>query len=292
MLIWLNGNILPAEEARISPFDRGFLFGDGVYEVVPWFNRLPVGADLHARRLCQSLAALGFDERAAPDMNAIGAALFDAAEVENGLVYVQVTRGTEIPRRHLPAADLEPTVFAFLTPLPALSAMQVNPIRALTRPDQRWQMCWTKSTNLLGNILPLMQAARELDSPCEVILCRDGCVSEGAMTNVIAVLGDGSIVTPPTAGNPPILPGVTRALLLEAARDAQYNVREQAISLDELRQARELMVTSSRRLIDAVVELDGVRVGDGKCGQITLQLFELLRERIAAASSSRVQSAR
>jgi len=287
--VWLNGEILGAEAARISPFDRGFLFGDGVYEAVLCFNRVGVGMDLHVRRLERSLSLAlieGFDAARLPE---ICERLLEFEELRDGMVYFQVTRGCESPRRHVPASRLEPTVFAYATPVPPLASMAAPQPRACaTAFDERWARCSIKSTSLIANVIAAVCGAAH--GAEEVILHRDGFVTEGTMSTVLAVVG-GRIVTPPLT-SPEILPGVTRQMLLDLPLDAvdPLPIDVGPLSLSELRSASEVMIASSRRLIDAVVRLDGRDVGDGGVGPVASRLFTRLREQVALTCAAALHS--
>jgi len=279
MLCWLNDRIIEAEEARISPFDRGFLFGDGIYEVVQYFNRVGVGLDLHIERMNKSLARTaitGFDPAS---MHAIAATLLEASHLHDALMYLQVTRGTQIPRAHLPKPGVPPTVFGYAIAGPSLAELErPRTINAMLLPDDRWRRCAIKSTSLIANVLAALEGDRH--GAQEVILHRDGLLTEGSMTNVFIVL-DGGLVTPPIDTEPSILAGVTRALLIETARAAGMTIQERPIQVAELDRADEVFVASTRRLIDAVIGIDGRTIGSGSAGSLTVQLFERLRVRIA-----------
>jgi D-alanine transaminase len=284
MDVWLNGQFMPAEEARVSPFDRGFLFGDGVYEGIRYFNGVAPGMADHVERLRRSLAGAGierFDPRSLPSLCD---RLVEHADAPDSIVYLQITRGVEIPRQHVPHGPLEPTVFGYALAAPSLEEIaSPNRIACITMEDPRWRRCEIKAVSLLANVLSLIEAAGA--GAAEVIFHRDGLVGEGAMTNVFAVLGD-SIITPPVDGSPPILHGVTRAGLLLAAEEASLDVREQTLPLADLCRADEVFVSSSRRIISAVATLDGRPVGGGRrrepSGEKTLELFRAMRRRIAS----------
>jgi D-alanine transaminase len=287
--VWLNGEVLRAEDAHISPFDRGFLFGDGVYEAVLCFNRIGVGMDLHVRRLQRSLSLAmieGFDATLLP---AICARLLEIEALPDGMVYFQVTRGCESPRRHVPTSRLEPTVFAYAAPVPPLASMAgPQPRACATAFDERWARCSIKSTSLIANVIAALRGAAH--GAEEVILHRDGFVTEGTMSTVLAVI-DGRVVTPPLTP-PEILPGVTRQMLLDLPLDPAdaIPIDVRPVSLSELRSASEVMIASSRRLIDAVVRLDGRSVGDGGIGPVASRLFARLREHVSLACAAALHS--
>lgn len=281
--IHLNGHIVDERDARISVLDRGFLFGDGVYELLRSFDTHLVGLDAHARRLARSLELARIRMPQPVDAAWLGSlcgALLEANGLRDGVVYVQVTRGAGRTRAHVPAEPLSPTVMAMATPAePLASLASPQEIAAITAEDMRWQLCEIKTVSLMGNILHLLEA--DAGGAGEAILHRGGVVGEGAYSNVAIVKG-GVLSTPPIADDPPILHGTARADLLEAARACGMRAEIRRIGLDELRGADEIMITSSRRLVSAVVRLDGARVGDGHAGPAVRGLFSAMRDAIAA----------
>ena len=282
MKVHLNGRLIDERDAHVSVLDRGFLFGDGVYEVVRFFGRHGVGLDAHALRLGRSLSLARIEGVRARDLGAICASLLEANALEDAVVYLQVTRGAARGRSHVPAEPLAPTVFALATPAPPLSTLVApQEIAAVTAKDTRWTRCEIKTTALMGNILHLLEAAEA--GAAESILHRDGLVGEGAYSNV-AIVTKGVLATPPVDEDPPILHGTARADLLRAARAVGMRAEVRAIRLDELVRADEVMITSSSRLASAVVRLDGRTVGDGTAGPHTRRLFEAMKAEIAAAA--------
>lgn len=279
MDVWLNGRLVPAAEATISVFDRGFLFGDGVYELVRYFNG--VGLDLrgHVHRLRRSLAHIGIRAFNADDLAMIGQRLVRASGLEDAAVYLQVTRGAGADRRHVPSPDLVPTVFACITEAPPLSAM-VGPeeLRGRTLEDCRWTLCHIKCTSLLGNILSIMNASAQ--GADEAILHRHGLVAEGSHTNVF-VVKDGVLATPAIDEQPPILHGVTREMVVRVARDCGVTVEMRPVTLAELQAADEVFITSTRKIIAAITQLDDHSVGSGVAGPLTRSLYDAARRRIA-----------
>ncbi len=298
---FLNDRLVPLHGASVSVFDRGFLFGDGVYELVRYFDGVGVGMDLHAQRLAMSLELArirGFDAARLP---AIGTELLAANGLADASVYLQVTRGAGSTRAHLPSPEMRPTVFAFATAAPPLSSLTgPEPVRACVLPDERWLRCEIKTISLMGNVLAAMDAAA--DGADEAILHRDGVVSEGSSTNVFLWTRE-RLVTPAAGSTPAILRGVSRLQLIDAAREEGLEVEERSVTVDELRAADEIFITSSRRLLSSVVELDGVAVGRGagrrggtaaplapggsalrdRVGPMATRLFDLLRPRLHSA---------
>lgn len=289
MKVHLNGRLIDERDAHVSVLDRGFLFGDGVYEVVRFFARYGVGIDAHATRLARSLSLARIDAaRHGFDPSALGelcASLLEANALEDAIVYLQVTRGAARSRSHVPTEALAPTVFAMATPAPPLSTLVApQEITAVTAEDTRWTRCEIKTTALMGNILHLLEAADS--GAAESILHRGGVVGEGAYSNV-AIVSRGVLATPPIDEDPPILHGTARADLLRAARNAGIPCEVRAVTLDELLRADEVMITSSSRLVSAVVRLDGRPVGDAACGPRTARLFAAMRADIETASAAR-----
>lgn len=281
MKIHLNGHILDECDARISPLDRGFLFGDGVYELLRSFDGYLVGLDAHARRLARSLELArirGFDAR---QLGGIAQALLAANDLRDGIVYLQVTRGAGSVRAHVPTEPLTPTVFAMATRAePIASLVAPQEIAAVVAEDMRWRLCEIKTLSLMGNILHLLDA--DARGAAESLLVRDGFVGEGAYSNM-AMVRDGVLVTTPIAEDPPILHGTARADLLAAARRAGVHAEVRRVRTEELALADELMITSSRRFVSAVTRLDGQPVRDGRAGPVTQRLFAQMRDDIAAA---------
>jgi D-alanine transaminase len=279
VLIHLNGRLVDERDAHISVLDRGFLFGDGVYELVRYFDGRGVALEAHAARLARSLAharIAGFD---AARLGAIAAELLEANGLRDATVYLQVTRGAGAVRSHVPTTTLVPTVVAFAAAAePLASLVAPAEVAAITAEDTRWRRCEIKTVSLMGNILHLLAA--DDAGAAEAILHRGGLVGEGGYSNVAIATG-GALVTPPLDEDPPILHGTARADLLDAAREAGVPVAVRPVALEELRAADEVLITSSRRFVNAVVRLDGATVGGGAAGPLCRRLFEAIRDRIA-----------
>lgn len=256
-LVYLNGDYLPLGEAKVPVLDRGFLFGDGVYEVIPVYGGKAFRLDEHLRRLEQSLAGIGMSN---PLSDAAWGAIFDRliAGAEDQQIYLQITRGVASKRDHAIPAGIAPTVFVMCAPI---APIPLAGIKAITVTDIRWDRCNIKAITLLANVLLRQEAVEKGAS--EAILVRDGCVLEGAASNIL-IVKDGVIITPPKGDT--ILPGITRDLVLELAREQGIPTEERHISLGELRSADEIWMTSSTREILAVIELDGEPVKGGVPG--------------------------
>jgi D-alanine transaminase len=261
-IAWLDGGCLPLVEARISPLDRGFLFGDAVYEVVAVYGGRLLLADAHVARLQRSLAALSI---AAPCDAAGWLQLLQELVAANGGgdmgLYLQVSRGADAGRDHrFPAATVRPTVFAMATPLNAVDPDRAA-ISAITAADNRWGRCDIKSTALLANVLHRQAAAAA--GAGETILLRDGWLTEGSGSTVAIVEG-GTLVTRPNG--PDVLPGTTIVLIRDLAVAAGMGYREEAISAARLRRVDEIWVTAALRGLAPVTRLDGQAVGSGRPG--------------------------
>ena len=281
--VWLNGRLVPSNEATISVFDRGFLFGDGVYEVVRFFDGVAVGMDLHTARLGRSLELTrisGFD---LSSFQHICDELLRANSLSNAAVYLQISRGASATRVHMPTPGMAPTVFACASATGALEELErPTLVRCAVMPDRRWHHCEIKSTALLGNLLPMLECADH--GAEEAILIRDGLVSEGTSTNVFAVVR-GQLVTPPVATTPPILNGVMRVRLLEACAQSGISCAVRPISEAELRTASEIILTASRRMFSSVIELDRAVVGLGTVGPVAARANAALVNRLRAECS-------
>ncbi|UZR27505.1 D-amino acid aminotransferase [Methylococcus mesophilus] len=268
-LVYLNGEFLPLEQARVSVLDRGFLFGDGVYEVIPVYGGRPLRLEEHLTRLDGSLRGI---RMASPLSRAEWAGvvgrLIDGPDDQS--VYLQVTRGAGPRRDHAIPAGVTPTVFAMCSPI---APVPFAGVRAITLDDIRWRWCNIKAITLLPNVLLRQEA---VDRGCaEAVLVRDGRVTEGTASNVFAVI-DGVIVTPPKG--PELLPGITRDLVLELVQAEGLPARERAISLAEFAGADEIWITSSTREVLPVVELDGRPVGRGTPGPVWERVSALYQD--------------
>lgn len=257
--VYLNGEFLPQEQALIPVMDRGFLFGDGVYESIPVFGGRCFRLDQHLDRLDYSLGQIRIRQPHDRDRwYALLARLIAANGGGDQAIYVQVTRGVAERREHAFAADTSPTVFALSRPLPPPAEQPPAAIDCITVDDIRWQRCDIKTTALQGTVLMTQQA---LDAGArEAILVRDGRVWEGASSNVFAVV-EGVLCTAPAGHH--VLAGVTRDLVLELARRHGQPLLEEALTEDRFATASEVWITGSTREIVPVARVDGRPVGDG-----------------------------
>ena len=273
MTAYLNGAYLPLAEARISPLDRGFLFGDGAYEVVPVYSRRPFRLDEHLRRLQTSLDGIRLtNPHRVEEWRSIILRIIDEAGFDDQTVYIQVTRGADTKRDQAFPKGVAPTVFLFTAPLISPTPEQREAgVAAITAADIRWARCDLKSVALLANVLLRQQA---IENECvETIMLRDGCMTEGAASNIFLVK-NGVILTPPKDTR--ILPGITYDVVLElAARHGMaHEIRD--VTEAELRTADELWMTSSTKEVLGITQLDGRPIGKGdylgKPGPVTRQM--------------------
>ena len=254
MLAYLNGNYLPLDEARISPMDRGFLFGDGAYEVIPVYSRRPFRLQQHLERLERTLAALQLANPLSKEQWAeVVQRLVDDHGSEDQGVYLQVTRGAAPVRdQAFPRPAVAPTVFAYADRLPTPSAeLLATGGTALTAEDFRWLRCDLKTVSLVANVL-----LRQLSAAAgctETILLRDGLVMEGSASNVL-VVQDGVILAPPKSNL--ILPGVTYDVVLELAAANGIPTQVRPVAEAELRSADEVWVTSSTQEVQPITRID------------------------------------
>jgi D-alanine transaminase len=262
--VYLNGDYLPLAEARIPVLDRGFIFGDGVYEVIPVYDRRPFRIEHHLARLQYSLDGIRL---ANPHSDAEWATLIAPvvaqAEWADQGIYLQVTRGVA-PRDHAFPKAVRPTVFIMAMALTAPPAEVVeNGVAAITAQDNRWQRCDLKATSLLANVL-LRQLS--VDQGCaETILIRDGLLTEGSASSIF-VVKDCVILAPPHSSL--VLPGITYDVVVDLAGQEGLPLEQRAIPEAELRNANEIWLTSSTKEVTAVTRLDGQPVGDGRPGPL------------------------
>jgi len=271
-IVYLDGMFLPINQARISVLDRGFLFGDGVYEAVPVYGGHLFRLIEHLNRLDSSLSGIRCANPLSHEQWSILLSDLVARNGEGDLsIYLQVTRGVGSNRDHAFPMGISPSVFAMATPLLPLPAdKRQNGVGAILAEDIRWGRCNIKTITLLANVLLRQQA---IDAGAfEAILVRDGQVTEGAASNVFVVL-DGKLVTPPKG--PLLLPGITRDLVLELASADGIPAREDTLAMEDLRKADEIWVTSSTKEVVPIVTLDGTPVGTGFPGLVYRRMMEL-----------------
>ena len=273
-MIFLNGRFVPVEQATVSVLDRGFIFGDGVYELVPVYSRVPFRIDEHLARLERSLAAVRIrNPYSRAEWRDIILQLVAKQSFEDQGVYFQVTRGVA-KRDHAFPKDAAPTVFIMANPL-------VNPPQeqlergaaAVSARDDRWLHCDIKSISLVGNVL-LRQHSADVGA-AETILFRDGKLTEASASNVF-VVSRGVIQSPPKSNL--ILPGITYDVIVELAQGAGLPLEFRDLGEAEVRAADELWVTSSSKEVLAIVTLDGEPVGEGRPGPLFRRIHQLYQD--------------
>jgi D-alanine transaminase len=278
-ICWLNGKFLPLEQAQISVLDRGFIFGDGIYEVIPVYGGQLFRLTEHLNRLQKNLDLVKIDTKLS---HAQWQQLLSQLVQQNGAgdlsVYIQITRGVA-DRDHGFPAQTDATLFAMTN---ALKGCPVEILQqgaaAITLDDIRWRYCHIKTTSLLANILLRQQAIEQ--QAIEAILIRDGLVTEGAASNLFVVYRD-TILTPPKSHF--LLPGITRDLILELAQSHQLSCKEENITEAILRSADEIWLSSSTKEIVPVTQLDAKIVGEGQPGpvwKIMMQQYQLYKDQV------------
>jgi D-alanine transaminase len=266
--VYLNGEFMPAAEARVPVLDRGFIFGDGIYEVVPVYGRVPFRWEQHRARMVRSLGKIRIDD----PMDAAGwRALVDELIArhpwQDQFVYIQVTRGVA-KRDHAFPKGVTPTVFAMSSPLPAIpAAMLTDGLAVISLPDERWLHCDIKSTSLLGNVLA-RQAAVDAGA-AECVMYRDGFLTEGSSSN-IWVVRDGRVLAPPR--DRLILEGVRYGLLQSLCEAEGIGLEIRQVLRAEVESADELMLSSATREVLPITRLDGKPVGSGVPGPVFRRL--------------------
>jgi D-alanine transaminase len=273
-MVFLNGRFLPIEDAKVPVLDRGFIFGDGVYELVPVYSRTPFRVDEHLARLERSLAEVRIkNPYTRAQWREIVDQLIDQQPFDDQGVYFQVTRGVA-KRDHAFPAGVEPTVFLMSNPL-------VNPPRelvekgaaAITAVDNRWLRCDIKSISLLGNCL-MRQLSADVGAT-ETIMFRDGKLTEASASNVF-IVAKGVIIGPPKSNL--ILPGITYDVVVEIAQAQRLPIELREVAEAEVRSADEVWVTSSSKEVLAIVTLDGKPVGDGKPGAVFMRIYQAYQD--------------
>ena len=273
-LVYLNGEYLPLNEAKVSVLDRGFIFGDGVYEVIPSYGSKALRFKHHMQRLQNSLDAVRIEN---PLSNSQWQEIIDKlisdTDSQDQYIYLHITRGVA-SRDHRFPEKTKPTVFVMSNVLhPVDSELLKTGVAAVTLDDIRWQYCNIKAIALLPNILLRQQAVDK--GAVEAILIRNGNMTEGAASNVF-IVKNGLIRTPPKDNK--LLPGITRDLIVELAKSHNLPIEETAISEKEFLQADEIWLTSSTKEILPVTKINEQQVGNGKPGPIWTDMFQNYQE--------------
>jgi D-alanine transaminase len=272
--VYLNGRFLPIEQAYIPVLDRGFIFGDGVYEVLPSYSGHPFRMAQHLARLQGSLDAIKLSNpMSAVQWGKLVRKMISLNEGEDQAVYLQVTRGVA-KRDHAFPAAVTPTIFMMSNPMsPPARALVAGGCACVSATDNRWLRCDIKSTSLLGNVL-MRQRAAEADC-LETLLFRDGFLSEASSSNVL-IVRDGTVCAPPN--NHLVLPGTTNDVVIELLRKARIPLALREIHEDEVRRADEIWLTSATKEVLAVTRLDGVPVGRGRPGPVFKRVHKLYQD--------------
>ena len=273
-IVYLNGKFMPIEEAYVPVLDRGFIFGDGVYEVVPAYSKHPFQLAEHLRRLQYSLDKVRITN---PHSDAEWAQLIaESIKRNNGddqSVYFQITRGVA-KRDHAFPKGVTPTVFMMSNPLVTPSPALVDSgVACISAEDYRWLNCDIKSVSLLGNCM-LRQLSADVDA-AETILFRDGRLTEASSSNVF-IVRNGVVLTPPKDNL--VLPGITYDVVLEIARAREFEVEVRDVTEADVRSAEEIWLTSSNKEVLAVTTLDGKPVGDGRPGPLFRRMHALYQQ--------------
>lgn len=285
MIVYLNGQFLPLEDAKISVLDRGFIFGDAVYEVWRLVGGRLFELDKHLKRLESGLRDVQITAPAEVQRAKL-LEISDRLVKENGLtgegsLYLEMTRGVA-PRAHqYPKPPVPPTVFLMTSPFVPPEELRMKGAGIILVDDVRWKRCNVKTTQLLPNVMA-KQEAFEHDA-LDAIFVRDGIVTETSHANVMAVV-DGTVWTHPIDGS--VLPGVTRDVVIELANKAGIPVREEGMTVDAFRRANEVFLVGTLSDVMPIVKVDGKPVSDGKPGPISLKLFKALRGRLDATPRS------
>ena len=278
MTVYLNGQFLPLEEAKVSVLDRGFIYGDGVYELVPVYGRRPYRLRQHLARLQRSLDGIRLaNPHTDAEWEAIIAGLIGRMAFADQGVYLQVTRGAA-KRDHAFPAGVAPTVFMMSNPLALPSREQIERgVAVVTAADERWLHCDLKTISLLGNVLARQLAVDA--GATETVLFRNGYLTEASASNVLLVR-DGVIVAPPKDNQ--ILPGITYDVAFELAREAGLPIQVRPVPKEEALAADEMWLSSSTKEVLAVTSLDGRPFGGGKPGPVFRKVHALFQASKAA----------
>jgi len=261
---FLNGHWTTLSEAKVSVLDRGFLFGDGVYEVVPVYSRRPFAWDLHLDRLNRSLLSIALPLEHAFDWSGLVAEMTKRANTDDQFIYIQVTRGVAKRDHAFPRPGVSPTIFAMVSPLKRPSQQdREQGIRAISVPDERWLRCDIKSVALLGNVLAREAAVAQ--GAQEALLIRDGLLTEGAASNIWVVQGQ-RLISPPRGRQ--MLAGIRLSLIPRLAKELGIEVAFGEVREDELPEASELMMSSATKELLPFTQLNNQAVGDGRPGPI------------------------
>jgi len=274
-IVYLNGDYLPIEQATISVLDRGFLFGDGIYEVIPVFGHNPLRVEEHLQRLKNSLLRISMDNPFDNDVwKQMFARLLEQNPGNDRAIYLQITRGAYPVRDLKIQPDNHPTIFMMVLQVGVVNVAELEKgIETVTMDDFRWHACDIKSISLVANVMLREQATQS--GMVDAILIKQGYVTEGTASNFFMVK-DGALYTPPTSQH--LLPGITRDLVLELAKENGIDCEVRQIAESELETADEIWLTSSTREIAPVIKLNGKNVGDAKAGLVWKKMIHIYQD--------------
>ena len=265
-ICFLNDKYLDLQEAKISPLDRGFLFGDAIYEVIIAVNKKPFELGAHLTRLKKNISFLNYSLSDQFDLEEIILEVISRNKFLNQVIYVQISRGTDTVRDHIPSNDLTPTIFVSSHELKTDFSPSSGE-KAILLEDFRWRKSQIKATSLLANVIYRSEAKNQ--EVFETILFENGFITEGAVSNVFCCI-DNKIFTPPLTDN--ILPGVTRKVILELIQEGSFEYEETKVPVDSFLSAEEIWVTNSTKGVIPIIELDGKKIGSGLPGEKYLQI--------------------
>ena len=274
-ICFLNDKYLDIQEAKISPLDRGFLFGDAIYEVIIAVNKKPFEHDAHLTRLKKNISSLRYSLSDQFDLEEIILEVISRNKFINQVIYVQISRGTDLVRDHIPSNDLIPTIFVSSHELKTEFSPSSGE-KAILLEDFRWRKSQIKATSLLANVIYRSEAKHQ--EVFETILFENGFITEGAVSNVFCCINN-KIITPPLTEN--ILPGVTRKVILELIQNTSLEYEEIKIPVDSFLSAEEIWVTNSTKGIIPIIELDGKKIGSGLPGEKYLQISKAFINKIS-----------
>ena len=273
-ICFLNDKYLDIQEAKISPLDRGFLFGDAIYEVIIAVNKKPFELGAHLTRLKKNTSSLKYSLSNQFDLEEIILEVISRNKFINQVIYVQISRGTDIVRDHIPSNDLTPTIFVSSHELKTDFSPSSGE-KAILLEDFRWRKSQIKATSLLANVIYRSEAKHQ--EVFEAILFENGFITEGAVSNVFCCINN-KILTPPLTEN--ILPGVTRKVILELIQGTSFEYEETKITVDSFLAAEEIWVTNSTKGVIPIIELDGKKIGSGLPGEKYLQISKAFISRL------------
>ena len=257
-ICYLNGKFLDLKEAKISPLDRGFLFGDAIYEVIASYNNKPFKIEDHLDRLFINLKDIKISVNySRQEVKNILESVIEKNDLSNQIIYLQISRGHEDIRDHIPGPSPSPTIFVCSFPLKNIPNAQTTSIKASLKKDFRWRKSNIKSTSLLANVMYKIQASEE--NFFEIILQENGYITEGAVSNVFCVKNN-EVKTPSLENN--ILPGITRSVIIDIVNKIGIKITESKISVEDFMNSDEIWITNTTKGILLVSEIDEVQVSN------------------------------